>query len=347
MMKRSKSKLSWARSRLVVCGLALTCAPLAQGQQLEAHLRLSGSTTREAFEPLRAILQQCSAVVYDGWKSISFGVVITSDGYLVTKASEIEEAKELNVRVDKTHFKSVRVVATTVEWDVALLKVEAKDLVTVEWDTNGEPDHGTWVVANGSTSRTRRRVRVGIISANAREVGGGKAPVVLGITLDTNKKAGTLSISGVEEDSGAADAGLEEGDLILSADEQEIGKIEDLQEVLSGKEPGDHVKLRVKRDDEEMEIEVELRTREKIFEEERSRNDAMSGRYSKRRSNFKRILQHDVALSERSAGGPLLNLDGKCVGMNIARVNRCETFAIPAGEMPKIIEDLMPKANDP
>ena len=347
MMKRSKSKLSWARSRLVVCGLALTCAPLAQGQQLEAHLRLSGSTTREAFEPLRAILQQCSAVVYDGWKSISFGVVITSDGYLVTKASEIEDAKELNVRVDKTHFKNVRVVATTVEWDVALLKVEAKDLVTVEWDTNGEPDHGTWVVANGSTSRTRRRVRVGIISANAREVGGGKAPVVLGITLDTNKKAGTLSISGVEEDSGAADAGLEEGDLILSANEQEIGKIEDLQEVLSGKEPGDHVKLRVKRDDEEMEIEVELRTREKIFEEERSRNDAMSGRYSKRRSNFKRILQHDVALSERSAGGPLLNLDGKCVGMNIARVNRCETFAIPAGEMPEIIEDLMPKTNDP
>jgi S1-C subfamily serine protease len=296
---------------------------------------------------LRAILQQCSAVVYDGWKSISFGVVITSDGYLVTKASEIEDAKELNVRVDKTHFKNVRVVATTVEWDVALLKVEAKDLVTVEWDTDGEPDHGTWVVANGSTSRTRRRVRVGIISANAREVGGGKAPVVLGITLDTNKKAGTLSISGVEEDSGAADAGLEEGDLILSANEQEIGKIEDLQEVLSGKEPGDHVKLRVKRGDEEMEVEVELRTREKIFEEERSRNDAMSGRYSKRRSNFKRILQHDVALSERSAGGPLLNLDGKCVGMNIARVNRCETFAIPAGEMPEIIEDLMPKTNDP
>lgn len=310
-------------------------------------MRLSGSTTREAFEPLRGILQQCSAVVYDGWKSISFGVVITSDGYLVTKASEIEDAKELNVRVDKTHFKNVRVIATTVEWDVALLKVEARDLVTVEWDTDGEPDHGSWVVANGSTSRTRRRVRVGIISANAREVGGGKAPVVLGITLDTNKKAGTLSISGVEEDSGAADAGLEEGDLILSADEQEIGKIEDLQEILAGKEPGDHVKLRVKRDDEEMEFEVELRTREKIFEEERSRNDAMSGRYSKRRSNFKRILQHDVALSERSAGGPLLNLDGKCVGMNIARVNRCETFAIPAGEMPKIIEDLMPKTNDP
>lgn len=339
--------MSWAKSKLVVFGLALSCVPLAQGQQLEAHLRLSGSTTKEAFEPLRAILQQCSAVVYDGWKSISFGVVITSDGYIVTKASEIENAKELSVRVDKTHFKVVQVVASTVEWDVALLKVDAKDLVTVEWELDGEPDHGTWVVANGSTSRTRRRVRVGIISANAREVGGGKAPVVLGITLDTNKKTGTLSISGVEDDSGAADAGLEEGDLILSADEQEIGKIEDLQEVLSGKEPGDHVKLRVKRDDEEKEFEVELRTREKIFEEERTRNDAMSGRYSKRRSNFKRILQHDVALSERSAGGPLLNLDGKCVGMNIARVNRCETFAIPAGEMPEIIEDLMPKTEDP
>lgn len=345
MMKKLKSKLSWARNSLLALGLLAGGTSIVGGQQLEAHLRLNGSQTREAFEPLRAILQQSSAVIYDGWKSISFGVVISSDGYILTKASEVEEAKALNVRIDKTHFKSVSVVASTIEWDVALLKVDGKDLVTVDW-AKGEPAHGTWVVANGSTSRMRRRVRVGIISANAREVGGGKAPVVLGVTLKTNKEdeeEDVLSIGKVQDGSGAADAGLKPGDIILSADGSEISKIEDLQEVLSEKEPGDHVNLRVKRDDDEKDFEVELRAREKIFEEEKTRNDAMSGRYSKRRSNFKRIIQHDVALSERSAGGPLLNLNGECVGMNIARVNRCETFAIPAGEIPQIIEELMPE----
>ena len=39
-------------------------------------------------------------------------------------------------------------------------------------------------------------------------------------------------------------------------------------------------------------------------------------------------------------GGPLLDLDGRCVGVNIARVNRCESFAIPAEEMLQVIRDL-------
>ncbi|MFM1560278.1 MAG: trypsin-like peptidase domain-containing protein [Roseibacillus sp.] len=342
MMKKSKSKLSWARSSLVVLGLGLASTTVATGQQLEAHLRLNGSEVRKAFEPLRAILQQSSAVVYDGWKSVAYGVVISSDGYLLTKATEIEGAKDLNVRVDQAHFKSVKVVATTVEWDVALLKVEAEDLVPVTWSNAEEPTHGTWVVSNGSTSRTRRRVRVGIISANAREVGG-KAPVVLGITLKTDKEDNTLSIREVQDESGAAAAGLEAGDVILSADGKEVGKIEELLEVLSDKEPGDRVKIVVKRDDEEKEFDVELLAREKVFEEQKTRNDQMSGRYSKRRSNFKRVLQHDLPLSARSVGGPLLDLDGKCIGMNIARVNRSETFAIPATELQLLIGEFLQK----
>ncbi|NIP94574.1 MAG: PDZ domain-containing protein, partial [Akkermansiaceae bacterium] len=102
----------------------------------------------------------------------------------------------------------------------------------------------------------------------------------------TEKEA--LSIREVAEDSGAADAGLQSGDVILAADGKEVGKIEDLQEILSNKEPGDTVKIKVKREAEEKEFDVELRAREKIFEERRSRNDAMSGRVSKRRTNFKR-----------------------------------------------------------
>ena len=161
------------------------------------------------------------------------------------------------------------------------------------------------------------------------------------MTLKNISDDKTLSIEAVSDNSGAADAGLKAGDIILTADAIEVADIEALQKVLSNKEPGDKVKLKVKREEEEMEFDVELRAREKIFEEEKTRNDAMSGRYSKRRSNFKRVLQHDVALSERSAGGPLLNLDGQCVGMNIARVNRCETFAIPATELQQVIEELM------
>ncbi|NIP94575.1 MAG: hypothetical protein GWO24_14470, partial [Akkermansiaceae bacterium] len=168
MTKRSKSKWNW-RSASLVLALAIWAGPGTNAQQLEAHLRLNGAEVIKAFEPIRAVLQQSSAVIYDGWKSIAYGVVVSPDGYIVTKASELDGVKDLNVRIDKEHYKSVKVLATTVEWDVALLRVEAEDLVPVDWAEGVEPSHGAWVVSNGSTSRLRRRVRVGIISANARE----------------------------------------------------------------------------------------------------------------------------------------------------------------------------------
>ncbi len=71
------------------------------------------------------------------------------------------------------------------------------------------------------------------------------------------------------------------------------------------------------------------------------RNDMMSGDFSKRRSGFPRVIQHDVLANSTIMGGPVLNLGGKCVGMNIARANRAETFAIPARELKELAGRLL------
>ena len=345
MMKKLKLKSSWARrsSALGAAVVGLSMA-IATGQQqygqLEGERRLNGKETWKAFEPVRTILQESSAVIYDGWKSIAYGVVASSDGYLVTKASEIAGVEELSVRINRRHFKEVEVVATTVEWDIALLKVEAEGLPLIEWEEE-EPTHGTWVVSNGSTTQRSRRLRVGIVSANARQIGGGRAPVVLGVSLKTDEQSESLSIEKVHEDTGAEEAGLEPGDVIVAADGHAVQVMADLQKILGEKEPGDQVRLTIRRDKEEREYDVELRKRESVFEEEKTRNDAMSGRYSKRRSNFPRVIQTDLPLSVRSCGGPLVTLEGKCVGMNIARANRCETFSIPSRELRSVIKELM------
>ena len=70
----------------------------------------------------------------------------------------------------------------------------------------------------------------------------------------------------------------------------------------------------------------------------------MSGDYSKRRDSFPRVLQTDIPFSARTIGGPLLNLDGECVGMNIARANRAESFAIPVEELREVLKKLMKTA---
>ena len=153
-------------------------------------------------------------------------------------------------------------------------------------------------------------------------------------------------IQKVHKDSGADEAGLEPEDMILEMDGVQVGNMEELQAVLSEKEPGDKLRMRVKRGEKELDFEVELKKRESVFEEKKTRNDAMSGRVSKRRTNFPRVIQTDLPLSVRSVGGPLLDLDGRCVGMNIARANRCETFAIPSKELLAVVEDLMNSHRD-
>ena len=63
--------------------------------------------------------------------------------------------------------------------------------------------------------------------------------------------------------------------------------------------------------------------------------------FSRRRSGFPRIIQHDILGSSRVTGGPLLDLQGRCIGMNIARANRAESFAIPVEELREIAERLI------
>jgi S1-C subfamily serine protease len=51
---------------------------------------------------------------------------------------------------------------------------------------------------------------------------------------------------------------------------------------------------------------------------------------TRRLTGFSRVIQHDSPLYPEQCGGPLFNLNGEAVGVNIARFGRVESFAIPA-----------------
>jgi S1-C subfamily serine protease len=197
------------------------------------------------------------------------------------------------------------------------------------------------VVANGATSRTRRRPQVGIISATAREI----APAggaVLGVTLA--EKSERLEVTEVHDGSGAKAAGMEPGDIILAAAGKEIKDRKGLAEVVEKQRVGEDLAITVERQGKPLELKVRLAGRADLFGEEKSRNDVMSGDFSERRSGFPRVVQHDIIANAAGMGGPLLDLDGRCLGMNIARANRCETFAIPAGDLRSLADRLIRQA---
>ncbi|HEY8961713.1 MAG TPA: trypsin-like peptidase domain-containing protein [Luteolibacter sp.] len=322
--------------------LCLVASTGRSDQNLETAYRRNGDAITSLFSGQQEVLQRSSAVIQEGRRRLAYGVVISPDGFLLTKASEIEKAAELNAMIDATPYSGARVVAVDPLWDVALVKVTAENLQPVSFSTTSEPDQGTWVVANGASSRVKRRVLAGIISANAREIpaAGGAA---LGLILKEGGK--TLEIEQITPNSGAAEAGLQKGDVIRSIDGRKLSKRSELTEFMKERKAGSTAKVTIQRGGKEMALEVRLKARGEMSDQQ-SRNDQMSGEYSHRRTGFPRILQHDILSARDSVGGPLLDLDGRCVGMNIARADRAQSFAIPAKEVQEIAARLMKSKNE-
>jgi serine protease Do len=330
-------------NRFLSAALLLACSGTGPAAQtLESAYRTNGPAVQAIFEPVRAVLQSSSAVIQRGRKEIAYGTVMSADGFILTKASELGDINGLTVTVGDKVYKELVKLAEDPAWDVALLKIEADGLVPVTLALDSaDPGRGTWVVANGATSRTRRRPQVGIISATAREI----APAggaVLGVTLA--EKSERLEVTEVHDGSGAKAAGMEPGDIILAAAGKEIKDRKGLAEVVEKQRVGEDLAITVERQGKPLELKVRLAGRADLFGEEKSRNDVMSGDFSERRSGFPRVVQHDIIANAAGMGGPLLDLDGRCLGMNIARANRCETFAIPAGDLRSLADRLIRQA---
>ncbi len=279
----------------------------------------------------------------DGRKEAAYGIVLSTDGYILTKASEVSKVAKLSVTVDQTNYPNATMVSTDATWDVALLKIDANALIPVVFAQTSAVPQGTWVVANGATTRTSRRLLAGIISAKTREVlpSGG---AVLGIILKQSKSG--LEIDGVGEKSGAAEAGLQKGDIILKMEDKPIVRIKDVGELLKNRKEGSKVKVTYRRKNIDATVDVRLAARDELHGGEQTRNDQMSGDYSARRSGFPRVLQHDLIGSSKTSGGPLLNLAGKCIAMNIARASRAENYAIPAEDLREIAERMLRAAKE-
>lgn len=297
----------------------------------------------QAFDGVQVFLQTGSAVIQRGRTEVIFGTVVSSDGYILTKASELDSMDGLSVIVDRQLYSNPKLVAEDEAWDLALIKIDASDLIPVNYSSAEAQLQGTWVIANGGTTRSRRRVQVGVVAANEREIFT-KGGTVLGVQLKQDEEAKSLLVEEVTEDSGAEKAGIQKGDQIVSFEGKEVPDREALLAEMKERHVGDIVIIEVLRDEETLKFKVELAGRVELFGEQKTRNDGMSGKYSQRRSGFPRVMQHDIIGSNRFMGGPVLNLDGECVGMNIARYNRCETYAIPARELAQLAQQLIEQA---
>jgi len=98
------------------------------------------------------------------------GVIITSDGYIVTNCHVIEKVEHIEVVLnDKRTFKAT-IIGTDEATDIALLKIEATDLPTISVGSSDNLLIGEWVLAVGNPFNLTSTVTAGIVSAKARNI---------------------------------------------------------------------------------------------------------------------------------------------------------------------------------
>ncbi len=99
------------------------------------------------------------------------GVILSDDGYIVTNNHVIEEAQKIKVILnDKREFEA-RLIGTDPSTDIALLKVDAKDLPYLVYGDSDALKLGEWVLAVGNPFNLTSTVTAGIVSARARNLG--------------------------------------------------------------------------------------------------------------------------------------------------------------------------------
>lgn len=98
------------------------------------------------------------------------GVILTDDGYIATNYHVIEQAKKVEVILFNKRKYEAKVIGTDPTTDLALLKIDAKNLPAIPYGISDDVQIGEWVLAVGNPFDLTSTVTAGIVSAKSRSI---------------------------------------------------------------------------------------------------------------------------------------------------------------------------------
>ena len=98
------------------------------------------------------------------------GVILTPDGYIITNNHVIKNADEINVTLFDGRSYPAKLIGTDPQTDLALLKIDEKNLSFIMYGDSDTIEVGEWVVAVGNPFNLASTVTAGIVSAKARNI---------------------------------------------------------------------------------------------------------------------------------------------------------------------------------
>ena len=295
-------------------------------------------------DAVAAVNDSVVRVLSDG-KEVALGTVVTEDGKVLTKGSDLKGELQCVLR-DGTKHKAFH-VGYHKPSDLALIKMDTDGLKPIKFLGEDPAALGNWVAAVGTSSDA---LAVGVVSVTTRKLSGDQAFVenanrgILGIQMKTDSAEGVV-IELFGKRSTGYKAGLREGDVITEVAGKPVTNFDSLKGALENYGAGDVVSVRVTRKDKELSFKVTLGSLSDT--DQGAMQNVLGGPLSGRRTGFPSVLQHDTVLKPTDCGGPLIDLDGKVLGVNIARAGRVETWTLPGTVVRPILKDLLDGKYEP
>lgn len=275
--------------------------------------------------------------------STGSGVIISEDGFVLTNHHVIDEADEIIVTLDDKRQFTATIIGQDPTTDLALVKIQADNLVPIIYGNSDEVKVGEWVLAVGNPFDLTSTVTAGIISGKARNINllfsndglaiesflqtdaavnpgnsggalvnlkgeligintaiatrtGGYAGYSFAVPVNLAKKVAEdlfrhgqvqrallgvsinevtdeiarkydltairgIFVTGINQGSGASDAGVQAGDVIISIDGKEVNTVSGLQEIVARRRPGDKVDVIIERKGAQKTLRITLKNK--------------------------------------------------------------------------------------
>jgi serine protease Do len=296
----------------------------------------------EAIKPAIATAAKSTVRVWSGSRRLAYGTVVGDGSKVLTKWSEVARARG-DLRVDAgDQSRAAKLAGVYQDEDLVLLEIEGKPLTPVTWSLE-TPKLGRFLAAPQPDGRLAAFGVVSVLSRNLRDTD----LAYLGVIGDSEFAGQGVKIKDVDEKSGAHAAGLKAGNVILKVGERPISGLLALKNALTGVAPGGKVSLLVEANGGENKVEVTLGNRPQLPQYANGRleqMERMGGPVSQVRDSFTQVIQTDMRPKPNQVGGPVVDLQGRVLGITMARADRTRSFVMPAAA---VVDLLKKEAGNP
>ena len=329
------SSASW-KSRLVQQQGSGRFGKESQNDGSRAHQRNNQSTLR-AFRESIGDKWKSTVQVLDKNRQVALGAIVSPDGWIVSKSSEVPD-RTIEVRLYDNSKAAGTVKSRRTDLDLALIKIERSNLQSIQWNTTAALRVGGWLATTDFRSSP---LSIGVLSVASRNVRREKPVlgVILGFTPNGQDGAVVETVVG---GSGADRAGLQTGDLITTIDGESLKSQPEALARLKTLPAGQQVALDILRDGKNVPVTARMMDLNNTLLDPTEME--VNGDISSRSTGFHNIMQHDSVLAPHQCGGPLVDVYGNVVGLNIARAGRVSSYAIPANIASTAIADMIASA---